>query len=81
VWLAYTPGQPADPHQPRCILIVSADVRNRAREHVMLVPIVSTGTLGPTRLPIPAAGPGLPITESWRLMHTASHPVVGGAGA
>jgi mRNA-degrading endonuclease toxin of MazEF toxin-antitoxin module len=65
VWLAYTPGQPAtlgqpaDPHQPRFVLVVSADVRNRAREHVMVVPIFSTGTLGPTRLPIPAGGAGL----------------------
>jgi mRNA-degrading endonuclease toxin of MazEF toxin-antitoxin module len=59
VWLAYTPGQPADPHQPRFVLIVSADVRNRARQHVMIVPIFSTGTLGPTRLPITAAGTGL----------------------
>jgi mRNA-degrading endonuclease toxin of MazEF toxin-antitoxin module len=59
VWLAYTLGQPADPHQPRSVLVVSADVRNRAREHVMVVPIFSTGTLGPTRLPIPAEGAGL----------------------
>jgi mRNA-degrading endonuclease toxin of MazEF toxin-antitoxin module len=59
VWLAYTPGQPADPHQPRFVLVVSADVRNRAREHVMVVPIFSTGTLGPSRLSIPAEGTGL----------------------
>jgi mRNA-degrading endonuclease toxin of MazEF toxin-antitoxin module len=59
VWLAYTPGQPADPLQPRFVLVVSANVRNRARQHVMVVPIFSTGTLGPTRLPIPAAGTGL----------------------
>ena len=38
---------------------MSADVRNRARDHVMVIPIFSTGTLGPTRLPIPAAGTGL----------------------
>jgi len=59
VWLAYTPGQPTDPHQPRFVLVVSADVRNRARDHVMVVPIFSTGNLGPTRLLIPAAGSGL----------------------
>jgi mRNA-degrading endonuclease toxin of MazEF toxin-antitoxin module len=59
VWLAYTPGQPSDPHQPRFVLVVSADVRNRARDHVMVVPIFSTGNLGPTRLVIPAAGSGL----------------------
>jgi len=59
VWLAYTPGQPTDPHRPRFVLVVSADVRNRARDHVMVVPIFSTGNLGPTRLVIPAEGTGL----------------------
>jgi mRNA-degrading endonuclease toxin of MazEF toxin-antitoxin module len=59
VWVAYTPAQPADPHQPRFVLVVSADVRNRAREHVMVVPIFSTGNLGPTRLIIPSEGSGL----------------------
>jgi len=59
VWLTYTPGQPADPHQPRFVLVVSADVRNRARDHVMVIPIFSTGNLGPTRLVIPAGGTGL----------------------
>lgn len=29
----YTPGQPTDPHQPRFALVVSADARNRARDH------------------------------------------------
>jgi len=59
IWLGFTPGQPNDPHQPRFVLVVSADVRNRARDHVMVVPIFSTGNLGPTRLVIPAAGTGL----------------------
>ena len=59
VWLAYTPGQPTDPHQPRFVLVVSADVRNRARDHVLVVPIFSTGNLGPTRLMIPAIGRSL----------------------
>jgi mRNA interferase MazF len=48
-----------DPHQPRFVLVVSADVRNRARNHVIVVPIFSTGNLGPTRLLVPAAGSGL----------------------
>ena len=59
VWLAYTPGQPSDPHQPRFVLVVSADIRNRAREHVLVVPIFSSGNLGPTRLVIAADGTGL----------------------
>ena len=59
LWLAYTPGQPNDPHQPRFVLVVSADVRNRARDHILVVPIFSTGNLGPTRLLIPATGSGL----------------------
>jgi mRNA-degrading endonuclease toxin of MazEF toxin-antitoxin module len=58
VWLAYTPGQPTDPHQPRFVLVVSADIRNRARDHV-IVPIFSTGNLGPTHLVIPAGRTGL----------------------
>jgi mRNA-degrading endonuclease toxin of MazEF toxin-antitoxin module len=58
VWLACTPGL-TDPHQPRFVLVVSADVRNRARDQVMVVPIFSTGKLGPTRLVIPAADSGL----------------------
>ena len=59
VWRAYTPGQPTDPHQPRFVLVISADARNRARDHVIVVPIFSSGNLGPTRLPIPAASAGL----------------------
>jgi mRNA-degrading endonuclease toxin of MazEF toxin-antitoxin module len=59
VWLAFTPGQPADPHQPRFVLVVSADARNRARDHILVVPIFSSGNLGPTRVIIPAAGIGL----------------------
>ena len=57
--MAYTPGQPIDPHQPRFVLVVSADVRNRTRGHVIVVPIFSSGNLGPTRLIIPAEGAGL----------------------
>lgn len=59
VGTAYMPGQPADPHQPRPVLVVSADARNGARPHVMVVPIYSTGRLGPTRLIVPAKGTGL----------------------
>jgi mRNA-degrading endonuclease toxin of MazEF toxin-antitoxin module len=59
VWRAFTPGQPTDPHQPRFVLVISEDARNRARDHVMVVPIFSHGRLGPTRLPIPAARTGL----------------------
>ena len=59
IWQALTPGQPSDPHQPRFVLVVSADARNRARGHVIVVPIFSAGNLGPTRLPIPAEGTGL----------------------
>jgi mRNA-degrading endonuclease toxin of MazEF toxin-antitoxin module len=59
IWLANTPGQPGDQHHARFVLIVSADALNRHRDHVMIVPIFSTGTLGPTRLVIPADGTGL----------------------
>jgi mRNA-degrading endonuclease toxin of MazEF toxin-antitoxin module len=52
IWLAYTPGQPRDPHQPRPVLVVSEDVRNRYRDDVVVVPIFSRGRQGPTRIPI-----------------------------
>jgi mRNA-degrading endonuclease toxin of MazEF toxin-antitoxin module len=50
VWLVETPNLPDDPHQPRPALIVSEDVRNRLRDHVIVVPIFSAGRLGPTRV-------------------------------
>jgi mRNA-degrading endonuclease toxin of MazEF toxin-antitoxin module len=59
VWLAYTPGPARDQHHPRFVLVVSADALNRNRDHVMVVPIFSTGTVGPTRLVIPSDGTGL----------------------
>jgi mRNA-degrading endonuclease toxin of MazEF toxin-antitoxin module len=59
VWLAYTPGVARDQRHPRFVLIVSADALNRHRDHVLVVPIFSTGNLGPTRLVIPADGTGL----------------------
>lgn len=58
-WLAYTPGQPDDPHQPRPVLVVSEDVRNELRDDVMVVPAFSKGRLGPTRVEVPAGTGGL----------------------
>ena len=52
IWLVYTPGQPADPHQPRPALVVSEDVRNRRTDDVIVVPVFSSGRLGPTRVSI-----------------------------
>ena len=57
LWFAYTPGQPRDPHQPRPVLVISADVRNRYRDDVVVIPIFSRGRLGPTRVAL-AAGVG-----------------------
>jgi mRNA-degrading endonuclease toxin of MazEF toxin-antitoxin module len=61
VWLANTPGYASDQatRHPRFVLVVSADALNRNRDHVMVVPIVSTGNLSPTRLVIPAQRTGL----------------------
>jgi mRNA-degrading endonuclease toxin of MazEF toxin-antitoxin module len=59
IWSVYAPGQPFDPHQPRPALVVSEDVRNRRGDHVIVVPIFSTGRLGPTRVPIGAGIGGL----------------------
>jgi mRNA-degrading endonuclease toxin of MazEF toxin-antitoxin module len=60
LWTAYTPGQPDDPHQPRPVLVISEDVRNRLRDDVIVVPAFSGGRLGPTRVPVPAKSGGLP---------------------
>jgi mRNA interferase MazF len=59
-WTAYTPGQPDDAHQPRPVLVVSEDVRNRLRDDVIVVPAFSAGRIGPTRVPVPANSGGLP---------------------
>jgi len=50
IWSVRIPGQPDDPHQPRPALVVSADVRNRIADDVMVVPIFSQGADGPTHL-------------------------------
>ena len=54
-----TPGRPDDPHQPRPALVISADVRNALRDHVIVVPIFTSGRLGPTRVALPAGTGGL----------------------
>jgi mRNA-degrading endonuclease toxin of MazEF toxin-antitoxin module len=59
IWFAYTPGQPDDRHQPRPVLIISEDVRNRRTDDLIVVPIFSGGRLGPTRVPIAAGIGGL----------------------
>jgi len=59
-WTAFTPGQPDDPHQPRPVLVISEDVRNRLRDDVIVVPAFSAGRSGPTRVPVPASSGGLP---------------------
>lgn len=56
----YTPGEPADPHQPRPALVVSENVRNRLTHDLIVVPAFSAGRLGPTRLLIDAGTGGLP---------------------
>jgi len=57
--MAYTPGQPDDPHQPRPALVISEDRRNSLHDDVMVVPIFSAGRLGPTRVPLPSRAGGL----------------------
>mgnify|MGYP000856160676 CR=1 FL=1 len=52
IWLVDLPNQPDDPHQPRPALVISEDIRNRRTDDVIVVPIFSSGRLGPTRLPI-----------------------------
>lgn len=59
IWWAYTPGQPNDPHQPRPVLVVSNDIRNRLADDVVVIPIFSRGFIGPTRVRIQAGEGGI----------------------
>ncbi len=59
VWWARLPGQPDDPHQPRPVLVVSENVRNRRTDDVMVVPLFSQGALGPTRVSLQAGEGGI----------------------
>jgi len=59
IWSVRIPGQPDGPHQPRPALVVSADVRNRIADDVMVVPIFSKGADGPTHVRIDAGTGGL----------------------
>ena len=52
IWWGATPGRPADPHQPRPLLVVSVDARNRHTDHVLVVPVFTTAAPGPTRVTI-----------------------------
>jgi mRNA-degrading endonuclease toxin of MazEF toxin-antitoxin module len=58
IWLARTPDQPLDPHQPRYVLIVSDDDRNAYSDDVLGIPIYSRGR-GPTRIPIRSGEGGI----------------------
>lgn len=59
LWRAFTPRQPDDPHQPRPVLVISANTRNRLCDDVVVIPIFSQGRRGPTRVPIAAGVGGL----------------------
>ncbi len=59
IWNVYTAGQPGDPHQPRPALVISADERNAAEDDVIVVPIFTRGTIGPTRIPMRGGVGGL----------------------
>ena len=59
IWSVRIPGQPDDPHQPRPALVVSADVRNRLADDLMVVPIFSQGAEGPTHVPLARGAGGI----------------------
>lgn len=50
IWSVFTPGQPRDPHQPRPALIISDDVRNRIADDLIVIPIFSEASVGPTHV-------------------------------
>lgn len=60
LWSVLVPGQPDDPHQPRPALVISEDIRNELTDDVIVVPVFSRGTSGPTRVTLPAGAGGLP---------------------
>lgn len=59
IWFTYTPGRPNDPHQPRPALVVSIDIRNAQRDHIIVAPIFSWGRSSPVRVPLRAGMGGL----------------------
>ena len=59
IWSVVTPGQPDDPHQPRPALVVSENIRNQLTDDLIVIPIFSSGRLGPTRVLIAAGVGGL----------------------
>jgi len=59
IWSVRIPGQPDDPHQPRPALVVSANVRNRLADDLMIVPVFSRGADGPTHVRIGGGVGGL----------------------
>ncbi len=59
IWSVRIPGQPDDPHQPRPALVVSADVRNRIADDLMVVPIFSQGADGPTHVRLARGAGGI----------------------
>lgn len=59
IWSVRLPGQPGDPHQPRPALVLSADVRNRLADDVIVVPIFTRGADGPTHVPLPRGAGGV----------------------
>ena len=63
IWWGSTPGRPTAPHQPRPLLVISVDARNRHTDHVLVIPVFTTAAPGPTRVPI-ARGVGGPTHES-----------------
>lgn len=52
IWNVQTPGQPADPHQPRPALVASVDERNQREDDVVVIPVFTRGAIGPTHIPI-----------------------------
>jgi mRNA interferase MazF len=59
VWYVDTLQHPDDPHHPRPAIVLSENVRNNLRDHAIVVPIYSRGTLGPTHLAIRGGTGGL----------------------
>jgi mRNA-degrading endonuclease toxin of MazEF toxin-antitoxin module len=60
IWFVDIPGQLYDPHQPRPALVISSNARNWNSDDIIVLPIFSHGSIGPTRVPILAGDGGIP---------------------
>ena len=58
IWSVELPDQPSDTHTPRPALVISADVRNRLANDIIVVPLSTNLRALPTHVLVPAGAGG-----------------------